>query len=89
MKKKLKSLLPEKRQRKSFFEVLDASFKDGESGCTSKAAGRLAQELSNILELSTTIHKSADRGIKNKTEYVLIGCLPIMTAIFPTSKKKG
>ena len=35
-----------------------------------QAAVRLAQELSNILELSTTIHKSADRGIKNKTEYV-------------------
>ena len=68
--KEVKKFIARETTKEKLFEVLDASFKDGGIGLYKQAAGRLAQELSNILELSTTIHKSADRGIKNKTEYV-------------------
>ncbi|MEK7130873.1 MAG: hypothetical protein AAB924_00700 [Patescibacteria group bacterium] len=68
--KEVKKFIARETTKEKLFEVLDASFKDGGIGLYKQAAVRLAQELSNILELSTTIHKSADRGIKNKTEYV-------------------
>ena len=68
--KEVKNFIARETTKEKLFEVLDASFKDGGIGLYKQAAVRLAQELSNILELSTTIHKSADRGIKNKTEYV-------------------
>ena len=68
--KEVKKFTARETTKEKFFEVLDAPVKDGGIGLYKQVAIRLAQELSNILELSAIIHKSADRGIKKKTEYV-------------------
>ena len=68
--KEVKKFIAKETTKERLFEVLDASLKDGGVGLYKQAAIRLAQELSNILELSSLIHKSADKGINKKADYV-------------------
>ncbi|RJQ31030.1 ABC transporter ATP-binding protein [Candidatus Parcubacteria bacterium] len=68
--RELKKFAARQISKEKLFEVLDAPFRDGGIGLYKPAAMRLAQELSNILELSAILHKSADKGIKRKSEYV-------------------
>jgi len=68
--KEVKRFTARETTKEKLLEVLDASIKDGGIGLYKQVAVRLAQELNNILELSTIIHKSVDKGIKKKTEYV-------------------
>lgn len=68
--KEVKKFIARETTKEKFFEVLDAPVKDSGIGLYKQVALRLAQELSNILELSTIIHKSADKGIKKKTDDV-------------------
>lgn len=68
--KEVKKFIAKETTKERLFEVLDAPLKDGGVGLYKQAAIRLAQELSNILELSNLIHKSADKGVKKKTDYV-------------------
>lgn len=68
--KEVKKFIARETTKEKLFEFLDAPFKDGGVGLYKQVAIKLTQELSNVLELSSLIHKSADKGIKKKTEYV-------------------
>lgn len=68
--REIKRFAARETTQENLFKVLDAPLKDGGIGLYKPVAIRLAQELNNILELSAIIHKSVDKGIKKKTEYV-------------------